>query len=88
MGLGDRLAHEAAFPSCYRRPVSQWGQEVQVETSFYEGPTAQAAFEFVVIQAADLDRPHFNLLWPSGRQVTPKLRAFIDYFAVYMPLTR
>lgn len=31
---------------------------------------------------------HFNLLWPSGRQVTPKLRAFIDFFAVHMPLTR
>jgi len=31
---------------------------------------------------------HFNLLWPSGRQVTPKLRAFIDFFSAHMPLTR
>lgn len=30
----------------------------------------------------------FNVLWPSGRQLTPKLRAFIDFFAEHMPLTR
>ncbi|RON33344.1 LysR family transcriptional regulator [Pseudomonas brassicacearum] len=30
----------------------------------------------------------FNLLWPSGRQVPPKLRVFIEFVAAYMPLTR
>jgi DNA-binding transcriptional LysR family regulator len=30
----------------------------------------------------------FNLLWPSGRQVPPKLRVFIEFFATHMPLTR
>lgn len=30
----------------------------------------------------------FNLLWPSGRQVPPKLRVFIEFVAAHMPLTR
>ena len=30
----------------------------------------------------------FRLLWPSGRQITPKLRAFIDFMSEYLPLER
>ncbi|WP_175889416.1 LysR family transcriptional regulator [Burkholderia cepacia] len=30
----------------------------------------------------------FQLLWPSGRYVTPKLRAFIDFVAEHVPLDR
>jgi DNA-binding transcriptional LysR family regulator len=28
----------------------------------------------------------FQLLWPSGRHVTPKLRAFIDFISQHIPL--
>ena len=30
----------------------------------------------------------FNLLWPSGRHVAPKLRAFIDFLSKHTPLER
>jgi DNA-binding transcriptional LysR family regulator len=30
----------------------------------------------------------FNLLWPSGRQVPPKLRVFIEFIVANMPLVR
>jgi DNA-binding transcriptional LysR family regulator len=30
----------------------------------------------------------FRLLWPSGRHVTPKLRAFIDFISEYLPLEK
>ncbi|RKE36351.1 LysR family transcriptional regulator [Paraburkholderia sp. BL23I1N1] len=30
----------------------------------------------------------FQLLWPSGRHVTPKLRAFIDFVSEHVPLDR
>ena len=30
----------------------------------------------------------FRLLWPSGRHITPKLRAFIDFISEYLPLEK
>jgi DNA-binding transcriptional LysR family regulator len=33
-------------------------------------------------------RGDFNLLWPSGRQIAPKLRVFIDFLSARMPLAR
>ncbi len=30
----------------------------------------------------------FRLLWPSGKHVTPKLRAFIDFVSAYVPLEK
>jgi DNA-binding transcriptional LysR family regulator len=26
----------------------------------------------------------FNLLWPASRQITPKLRAFVDFMAEHL----
>lgn len=34
------------------------------------------------------ERGQFNLLWPSGRQVPPKLRVFVEFFVTNMPLSR
>jgi len=33
-------------------------------------------------------RNTFHLLWPSGRQIPPKLRAFIDFMSEKSPLDK
>src|SRR5471032_803822 len=40
-----------------------------------------------VLEAFTWERGQFNLLWPSGRQVPPKRRVFIEFFVTHMPLT-
>jgi DNA-binding transcriptional LysR family regulator len=39
-----------------------------------------------VLDEYGIEQNTFRLLWPSGRHVTPKLRAFIDIISEYVPL--
>jgi DNA-binding transcriptional LysR family regulator len=41
-----------------------------------------------VLEDFTREKGQFNLLWPSGRQVPPKLRVFIEFVVAHMPLTR
>lgn len=41
-----------------------------------------------VLDEYTTDRNTFALLWPSGRHITPKLRAFIDFISEHVPLER
>jgi DNA-binding transcriptional LysR family regulator len=31
-----------------------------------------------------VDTDQFNVLWPASRQITPKLRAFVDFMAEHL----
>jgi DNA-binding transcriptional LysR family regulator len=39
-----------------------------------------------VLDEYTTDHNTFQLLWPSGRHITPKLRAFIDFISQQVPL--
>jgi DNA-binding transcriptional LysR family regulator len=41
-----------------------------------------------VLDEYTTDHNTFQLLWPSGRHITPKLRAFIDFISQHVPLER
>jgi DNA-binding transcriptional LysR family regulator len=41
-----------------------------------------------VLDEYTTDHNTFQLLWPSGRHITPKLRAFIDFISEHVPLER
>ena len=41
-----------------------------------------------VLDEYTTDHNTFHLLWPSGRHITPKLRAFIDFISEHVPLAR
>ncbi|WP_328807254.1 LysR substrate-binding domain-containing protein [Paraburkholderia elongata] len=41
-----------------------------------------------VLDEYTTDHNTFQLLWPSGRHITPKLRAFIDFISEHVPLKR
>jgi DNA-binding transcriptional LysR family regulator len=41
-----------------------------------------------VLESYTIDQNSFQLLWPSGRHVTPKLRAFIDFVSQHVPLDK
>ncbi|MGF6997560.1 DNA-binding transcriptional LysR family regulator [Paraburkholderia sp. GAS32] len=41
-----------------------------------------------VLDEYTTDHNTFQLLWPSGRHITPKLRAFIDFISEHVPLGR
>ncbi|MGF6208054.1 LysR family transcriptional regulator [Pseudomonas frederiksbergensis] len=41
-----------------------------------------------VLEAFTWEKGQFNLLWPSGRQVPPKLREFIEFLMSHTPFSR
>jgi DNA-binding transcriptional LysR family regulator len=41
-----------------------------------------------VLDEYTTERNTFQLLWPSGRHVTPRLRAFIDFIIEHVPLEK
>ncbi|RON47701.1 LysR family transcriptional regulator [Pseudomonas frederiksbergensis] len=41
-----------------------------------------------VLEDFTWEKGQFNLLWPSGRQVPPKLRVFIEFLVSHTPFTR
>jgi DNA-binding transcriptional LysR family regulator len=41
-----------------------------------------------ILEQYTLEQNTFRMLWPSGKHMTPKLRAFIDFVSEHVPLRK
>jgi DNA-binding transcriptional LysR family regulator len=49
-----------------------------------EARVCSAPLQFIVPGAQPIAPGQFSILWPSSRQLSPKLRVFLDFFSEYL----
>ena len=83
LGLGRRITcntHEA------RRCFALEGVGIAYMSDFTVKDALQTGSLVRVLDQYTVEQNTFRLLWPSGKHMTPKLRAFIDFVSAEVPL--